>query len=161
MTASTRQDTRRAMARVLNQSVQVAAGLKTTLEDERAALESRDLDALENAASNKGSCVKQLTALEQERTGLCKTAGFKADDMPAFVAWCDDRQGIGETWTRLIELAGECDTLNLTNGSIIRSRQTQLGDRFALLRGHPTASDTYGRDGNETAGVSTRSLVEV
>ena len=68
---------------------------------------------------------------------------------------------LGDRWTDLMSIAAEGNTLNLTNGAIIRVRQQQFESSLAVLRGVAPGFDTYGRHGEEPGGFSRRSLAEV
>lgn len=145
---------------ILGKSVFQALGLKESLEDERRALETRDLEALDLAVTNKGICIEELRSLESARANVCVDAGFEPDGMQELTAWCDDEDMIESRWNDLIELATECNSLNLTNGHIIRARQAQLGSRLGILRGGLDKPATYERDGSEQAANANRSLAE-
>ncbi len=159
MNAMNRQATRNDMLAVLEDSVREAIGLKETLVEERSALTGQDLDALELAATSKGIKVDRLKSLEAERGAILERAGFAPGQMSDLAAWCGDDADITSRWDHLVALASECSSLNLTNGSIIRGRQGQLGQRLMILRGTTQGPGTYGIDGNESGG-SARPLAE-
>ncbi len=144
---------------ILGKSVFQALGLKESLEDERRALETQDLEALDLAVTNKGICIEELKRLESARANVCVDAGFDPEAMQQLTEWCDDDSMIERRWNDLIELATECNSLNLTNGNIIRARQVQLGGRLAVLRGAFETPATYERDGSGPAHAN-RSLAE-
>lgn len=146
---------------ILGKSVFQALGLKESLEDERRALETQDLKALDLAVTSKGLCIAELQTLESARATVCVDAGFEPAGMQELTEWCDSDAMIESRWNDLIELATECTSLNLTNGHIIRSRQVQLGSRLAVLRGGTTETTaTYERDGSGPAANANRSLAE-
>lgn len=153
------QEAQSRLIEVLGKSVKQALGLKESLEDEKKALEAQDLDALDLAVTSKGICLAELQSLEQTRAGICIDAGFEPSQMQAVAEWCDDDAVVENCWNHLIELATDCNSLNLTNGNIIRMRQAQMGNRLAILRGNFEAPATYQRSGNGPAPAN-RSLAE-
>ncbi|MEO1244372.1 MAG: flagellar protein FlgN [Pseudomonadota bacterium] len=152
------------IAQILKRSIDAASNLHAALELERESLEQQDLDGLERAMNEKAARLESLAELEQQRSALCREAGLRDDDpeqMHKLVAPLDERDAVAEQWQRLLELAAECQTLNLGNGSVIRIRQNQLGDRLAVLRGvSADGPSTYGKNGNGPAQAAQRSLAE-
>lgn len=147
---------------LLNDSVYQALGLKETLVDERAALESQDVENIERAVESKSACVSKLQKLDQQRTDLCADCGFSAGpaQMPDLIEWCDDDNLIKDRWDQLMIVAAESSALNMTNGAIIRLRQQQFESSISVLRGVTPGADTYGRHGGESGGFGHRSLAE-
>jgi flagellar biosynthesis/type III secretory pathway chaperone len=147
---------------LLGTSVLHALGLKESLAAEKAALETQDIDALNEAVANKSRCVTKLQALDSERTTLCAEAGFEMgpDQMDKVMQWCDTDSIIANCWNHLMQLAAECNALNMTNGAIIRARQHQIHANLSVLRGQPPEADTYGREAGGAAPNLRRSLAE-
>ena len=150
------------VADLLGTSVFQALGLKESLVEEKAALEKQDMDALDDAVANKSRCVTELQALDSTRTSLCVDAGFDAgpDQMEKVMAWCDTDATISNCWDHLLQLATECNALNMTNGAIIRARQQQINANLSVLRGQPPEAATYGREAGGAAQNMRRSLAE-
>lgn len=147
---------------LLGTSVLHALGLKESLAAEKAALETQDIDALNEAVANKSRCVTELQSLDSERTTLCAEAGFEKgpDQMDKVMQWCDTDSIIANCWNHLMQLAAECNALNMTNGAIIRARQHQIHANLSVLRGQPPEADTYGREAGGAASNPRRSLAE-
>ena len=150
------------VADLLGTSVLHALGLKECLVEEKAALEAQDLDTLDDVVANKSHCVTELQALDSQRTSLCVDAGFGEgpDQMEQVMRWCDTDAVIANSWNHLIELATECNALNMTNGAIIRARQHQIHSSLSVLRGESPEAVTYGREAGGAAPIQRRSLAE-
>ena len=147
---------------LLGTSVLHALGLTESLAAEKAALEKQDIDALNEAVANKSRCVTELQSLDGERTTLCADAGFEKgpDQMEKVMQWCDTDSIVANCWNHLMQLATECNALNMTNGAIIRARQHQIQANLSVLRGQPSEADTYGREAGGAAPKVPRSLAE-
>lgn len=147
---------------IIDESVLQARSLNASLEDERRALEQQDADALNAVVVSKNDCAESLNALDQKRNALCLQWGFAAgpEQMAELISWCDDDNAISERWAELMNVAARGNTLNLTNGAIIRLRQQQFETSLSVLRGVTPGSDTYGRNGGESGDFSRRSLAE-
>jgi flagellar biosynthesis/type III secretory pathway chaperone len=150
------------MADLLGDSVYQALGLKETLDDERRALEAQDVGALLTILEQKEKCVSALRKLDEQRSRLCAAAGFPAgpDQMEEMVGWCDENGVVANTWQHLMEIAIDCNSRNLTNGSIIRGRKQQIEAGLAVVRGGAPNPDTYNRSGMEPSGASLRPIAE-
>lgn len=147
---------------LLNDTVYQALGLKESLEEERKALESQDLDRIAAAVEKKETCARNLQALDEKRFQLCSACGFAADpeQMLQFINWCDDNELVKNRWEQLMLIAAEGVALNMTNGAIIRLRQHQFDSSLALLRGVTPGADTYGWNGEESGSFGRQSLAE-
>ena len=147
---------------LLGTSVFHALGLKESLVEEKAALEIQDMDALNDAVASKSRCVTELQTLDSTRTDLCVNAGFDQgpEQMDKVMLWCDVDSLIADRWNHLMQLATECNALNMTNGAIIRARQQQIHSNLSVLRGQPPEADTHGRDAGGAAPSLRRSLAE-
>lgn len=134
---------------IIGQSVFHAMGLLESLKDETAALETENPEALLEAIDAKQGCVAELQQLDERRRGLCLEAGFKDGpfQMEELAAWCDQDRVILNRWDHLMEVAAECNARNLTNGSILRTRQQHIHSNLAVLRGDDVETHTYHRDG--------------
>lgn len=147
---------------LLNEMVLKALGLKEALQDERKALESQDLQRVEDAVTGKNLCTEQLQVLDKKLRKHCGSCGYAAghETMDAFIAWCDDSALVRNRWDRLMVIAAESNALNMTNGAIIRVRQQQFETSLSVLRGISPGADTYGRNGGDSGGFGHRSLAQ-
>lgn len=148
------------MIEILDDSTQHAIGLEESLQDERHALEQQDADALQVALTTKGVCVNHLQDFEKRRTALCDASGFGAGSgqMERFLKWCDDDSAVAKRWLKLLEIAAECNVLNLTNGAIVQAHQHMIASNLAVIRGTDAVPDTYQRKGREAANADKQSL---
>ena len=162
MTSLSPNDARDKFVNLLNDTVYQALGLKETLEEERKALESQDMERIESAVENKSACVNSLQKLDRQRIDWCNSSGFAAgpDQMLDLIEWCDEGDLVKNRWDHLMVIAAESSALNMTNGAIIRVRQQQFESSLSVLRGVNPGADTYGRHGGETGGFGHRSLAE-
>jgi flagella synthesis protein FlgN len=162
MAPPTPSDSRQRIVEIIGNSIYHVLGLKESLEDERKALAVRDIDALNAAIENKSRCVASLHTLEQERRRLCSLSdhGEGTDHMQQMAAWCEADSVIASSWDQLMAIVAECNTLNMTNGAIIRVRKDQIESSLSVLRGGTPGTDMYSRDGTGSGSTSQRSLAE-
>jgi flagellar biosynthesis/type III secretory pathway chaperone len=153
---------RKQIVEIIGDGVLQALGLMETLQDERKALEDQDMDALKSAVDSKGKCVDALRTMEDKRRSLCIAAGFPdgPDQMVQMLEWCDEGSVIASCWQHLMDVATECNTLNMTNGAIIRGRKQQIETSISIIRGGQPEMDTYNRSGREPQGHHLRSIAE-
>ena len=147
---------------LIGKSVYKALDLKESLEIERQALEAGDSQGLFAALDTKERCVEQLQSLEQQRLSYCTQLGFENGPMQMqhVIEWCDREYAIANAWQHLIDIASECNALNLTNGAIIRSRKSHVESGLAVLRGGATDNATYDRHGPTSPSLPPRPLAE-
>lgn len=148
---------------LLRASVLCASGLKEILNDERAALERQNTEALNEAAASKQLSLSRLEALETERREICEVSGFSSrpEDMEEMVKTCDSELSNLERWNQFVELARECSELNIKNGAIINLRRQQITGALSVIRGESQDNETYSRNGLDTASNAKRVLAEI
>ncbi|MEM6512654.1 MAG: flagellar protein FlgN [Pseudomonadota bacterium] len=161
MTLST-DSARSQIIEILGCSIFHAKGLRESLDKEKTALAAQDMDALMAAIEEKGTQVRELQVLDIKRSELCRESGFAdgPEQMDRFTAWCDRDTEVAGTWSQLIALAEECNTLNLSNGAVIRVRRQQVDDGLSILRGQAPGTPTYGRNGVNRDGLGQRAIAE-
>ncbi len=147
---------------ILSDTMYQALGLKESLEDERKALETENMEAIEQAVQVKSLCVQTLQRLDSERDSLCGGWGFASgpDQMQAVIDYCDDDDAIKGRWEHLMLITAESNAMNLTNGAIIRVRQQQFESSLSLLRGRTPRIDTYGQQGRGNGDFGRQSLAQ-
>lgn len=140
-----------------------AADLHQVLIEERSALESRDSGALESTTAEKKHHLNRLEQLDSKRGDLSAKYGFgmQMADMPELIAWCDQDQAIAKNWLGFVEIAKDCGSLNMTNGSIIQMRRQQIKQSLSVLRSGSDDRETYGSNGEETSTMGPRTLAEI
>ena len=153
---------RKQIVELIGNGVYHALALKESLADEHDALEQQDMDALRTAVDNKSRCTAALQSLEQQRRVFCIAAGFPdgTEQMEQLTRWCDEDSVVANCWQHLLDIAVECNAMNLTNGAIIRGRQRQIEAGLAVIRGGTQEPGVYGRSGRGSNGPSQRSLAE-
>jgi len=162
MQTPSKTEARTRIVALLGKSVYHALGLIESLRGEFNMLETQDTEGLVDTTSTKSRCVEKLKQLEEQRSSLCLASGFEGGpaQMEAMTAWCDEDLVVRNCWDHLIEIAGECNALNLTNGAVIRARQQHFQSNLAVLRGADQETDTYQRFGNDPREMNQRSLAE-
>lgn len=145
---------------ILDESVDVALRLAQTLADERRALESQDLAMLDDVVVRKSADAEFLKVLDGKREELLAACNLPSgpDRMQELIDWCDENDKINIRWQRLLQITADSSDVNITNGAIIRVRQQHFESSLAVLRGHRTGPETYGRNGEETHDFSRHSI---
>ncbi len=151
------------LEQLLHAGVHCAIGLKEVLNDERAALEDQDTDALNEAALHKQSFLSELETLEAERREICHDCGFssKPDAIDELIQWCDTELLIRSYWNHFVDLARECSELNFSNGAIINVRRQQISSALAVVRGESRNHETYSESGRGAGSSGQRVLAEI
>jgi flagellar biosynthesis/type III secretory pathway chaperone len=145
------------LAQILRSGIEWMRGLKDALLDERAALERRDTEALAATARSKEQLARKLLSVDRLSSEI-ETLGRAADADKRNDGGPDERlHGLLRTFRTV---ARDCERLNLTNGTIIRSRQRQVAEGLAVLRGRDRDEDTYTRAGSSAASGTRRVLTE-
>ena len=133
------------------------------LQDERSALESQSVGALEAVAVSKLDCVRNLDQLDSERRSLGETAGFEAGEsgMQALLGWCDDGSQLETAWHELMQVANRCSLLNQSNGAIGRVRQEHVKGALAVLSGGDHNDAVYDANGRDGGRIGQRELARI
>ncbi|WP_108470753.1 flagella synthesis protein FlgN [Rhodanobacter thiooxydans] len=137
-----------ALAAVLGDMQQAVDQLARVLEAERAALDTRDSDALGQAGTRKQTLMLQLEQLDAERQQL-------AFEQPAAAA------AATSAWSRVVQRLQYCHLLNQRNGSVVSQRLGQTRRALAVLTGHAGESELYGRSGELHASLRSQVLAAV
>jgi flagellar biosynthesis/type III secretory pathway chaperone len=139
---------------IVEDSIREADALERALQDERRALESHDAAALGTAAQEKHHRVTRLETLDAER--IAASSEIKGAPEQYSQVNPDLPQG---PWRKFLAVIGRCNTLNTTNGAIIRLRRQQLTDALRVVRG--TSTETYGPSGSESTSRPRQALAAV
>ena len=147
---------------IIGKSVYHALGLKETLDAEREALRTQDMDRLQTALDTKASCVAQLQGMEQKRQALCEAAGFPAgaEQMAGMIAWCDEDAVIENGWLHLMQVAADCLSSNDINGAIIHGRKQQIETALTVVRGGAPDREVYDFRGKEDRDQKARPIAQ-
>ena len=141
---------------IIADSIREADALERALDRERLALERRDAAALAMAAQEKLTRVARLEALEAQRQasnpevlGAPEQSGIRTKLSGT----------VPGQWRNFLAIVGRCQTLNTTNGAIIRLRRQQVTDALRVVSG--TTAETYGPSGSESTSHSRRALAAI
>jgi flagellar biosynthesis/type III secretory pathway chaperone len=133
---------RRLLEDLLDREIVVARRLAATLEAERAALTGPDADAVSREAADKIHLLTTLEKLEEERRALAAAAQQELPGSPV-ARGAGSAPSVADRWRTLMELIGGCRVANEVNGYIIRTRQGQVRELLAAVRGSaPSATYT-------------------
>ncbi len=136
----------RELAQLLDQQIAGMQAVLSSLDAERAALSTRDGDALLRAVSDKASTLAGADALEQRRQQYLEQMGlggrhggqqFSAD------------AGVSQRWQQVLALTRQCRALNDANGQLIRGQKRRTEGALRILHGDSTAPAEYGPGGVE------------
>jgi flagellar biosynthesis/type III secretory pathway chaperone len=132
---------------ILSDGLGYVGNLKKALIEERDALENRDTELLASTAQSKETLAKNLAMFDFFRTDIENFARH-------------DNGAVLDAWNEFQAIARDCDSLNRTNGAIIRARHDQISTGLSLLQGRDRSSDTYSPSGATAAASGRRSLTE-
>ena len=104
-----------ALRQTLETGIDWMRAMKATLDEERAALETRDSQGLAAASSAKEQLAKRLRSVDWGR--LERSLPDKAER--------GDATAIRQRWRSFVDLASDCARSNRTNGAIIGARRQQ------------------------------------
>jgi len=154
---------RKRLDHLLRAGVHCAIGLKEVLNDEHAALECQNTDALNESAINKQLFLTKLEELEGERREICHDSGFSSDPaaMEELIKCCDTEILLEGYWRHFVDLAKECSELNVNNGAVINLRRQQITGALSVIRGQDQNDETYGRNGRDSSSNVKRVLAEI
>jgi flagella synthesis protein FlgN len=134
----------RDLARLLDEQIEAMTAVLDSLQSERAALATRDAEALANAVNTKQDSIRRATVVgDAERSALEELGSSRrrgAGD-----------QGLSARWQRLVNLTRQCRALNEGNGLMINGQRRIVEQTLRLLRGEESPS-TYGANGSSGPG---------
>lgn len=142
--------------------LEAARTLLAAIEQEHAALERRDAEALSRAGADKSHAVAKLETLEQHRRSLCARIGA-GPGQAELAAWLESFSDGGEPARRLRErlealrsLLRTCRQANETNGMLVGSLHRRVQQALGILRGGSPEVSTYGPAGLPVGSVTGR-----
>jgi flagellar biosynthesis/type III secretory pathway chaperone len=137
--------TREHLARLLAEENLALADFESLLEREHAALESRDIDALESLSGARQSSVTRMLKLEDERRGVCSMLGYDTDltGLAKLIAWCDPRRSLAAPYEECSSRARRCRDLNDRNGILVGAQIKRVEGLLGAITGAP-APRSYG-----------------
>lgn len=133
--------------------LEAARALRAALEDEHAALERRDADALASAGADKGHAIAKLETLERHRRTLCGRIGA-GPGHAELAAWLSSFSDGGEPARRLRDrldalttVLRSCRQANDANGIVVGTLHRRVQQALGILRGGSPEPATYGPAG--------------
>ncbi len=139
----------------LQQHLDCATVLQSTLDEEHRALTANDAETLLRVTQTKAAAAETLRALGDDLIRLRRDGNFASVD--AMFAAAPEAAELSQQWNEILELATQSHAANRRNAALLDVRQTQV--RAALEVIFPTQSaQTYGRTGYSGGPVGTRSF---
>lgn len=138
------------IATILKQQIDAASALQDLLTQERAALESRDLETFDKIITQKQTLVAQLDDLERTRYTLVTQAGYagEPEKFDEYLTAEDQGSRLAEQSEQLKSILSECFQLNRINAGMVELSYHYLNQSLAVLRGtEGPQKDTYGPQG--------------
>jgi len=121
--------------------------LMDALTTERSALETADVDTLNQAGASKHELMLRLEQLDSERVQLSRNA----DDASRVLA---------PKWQEILQSLRACEQLNERNGQLVNARLQQVRKALAVLTGNEADASVYGRAGDLRMSLRSQSLAE-
>lgn len=148
------------LEQILEQELACTEALLQSLETERAALVSRDLERLSDTTHDKLAQTEALEALERQRAQLLQSLGF--DNSHSGIRRCiehrPDRDRLQTLWQQVLDNIRACRTGNLTNGGILELGRQHVEQALSVLRGENASPTLYGQKGNTAPRLGQREL---
>jgi len=130
------------------EEMRLAVGqLMDALNSERSALETADVDTLNQAGASKHELMLRLEQLDSERVQLSRNA----DDASRVLA---------PKWQEILQSLRACEQLNQRNGQLVNARLQQVRKALAVLTGNEADASVYGRAGDLRMSLRSQSLAE-
>lgn len=137
--------------------------IKACLNEEKTALQTRELDKIESLAKQKQLLLESIQSDIMARQQLIAGAGFSVDDtgMEKMIVSLPEKFSVALTkgWQQLVGLHEDVQELNQTNGMIINKGLQQVDTMLGVVQGNSDArsAKTYNAKGRSTAAL-TRTL---
>jgi flagellar biosynthesis/type III secretory pathway chaperone len=138
--------TRDHLARLLAEENGALAEFESLLDREHAALQGRNIDALEKLSDARQSSVTRMLKLEEERRSLCSMLGYETDlaGLARLIAWCDPRRSLIAAYDECATRARRCRDLNDRNGILVGAQMKRVEGLLGAITGSSSAPRAYG-----------------
>lgn len=158
---STRVPDANAIAVQLQGDIAACEALLQLMQDERAALQARDSEALGQIIEDKAS---HLIKLEQSALTRAEWARNLKSDSPEN-AWGEllenlQQPELAQQWQQLKQLMDECRVQNEVNGKLLARSQHTFGRLLNIMRGQSDAPALYNQKGSRAQGGSSHNFGE-
>ena len=128
----------------LDRQIAGLEAVRTALESERLALESRDTQALEQATSAKIAGLEIVETMDRRRRELSESVD------EATLSASGSTPELLQRVSRVEQLARDCDQANKLNGALINVQQKLVSRTLQVLRrGDAAGPSTYSSDGSD------------
>ena len=153
------------LSNLLQNEIATVSELYDLLLQEYAALQVRDLRALQQTTASKRNCTSRLHALIRQRQHYLLAQAIGTDAVhrknhleSAEPANCRQQDAL---WAALKEVAIRAQYQNELNGAIITTSRGHVGRALTILHGRDPQGCLYDRGAQTTFGSSHRSLAKV
>ena len=144
-------DCQRELADILSMEKLCLSRLKKSLEQEQAALENRQTDALKEVVKEKQNALDEVVELQQRRANLLQQYGFSNDEqgVSSCIAGCSPSlsRELFPLWKQLHTLIEQCRDLNLVNGRILELNDRCVQQTLAILTNGTQPLELYSSQG--------------
>lgn len=146
MSASPTASDQAAIQRVVREQVGSAESMLEILDQEYQALLEGDTESLNKASAEKARVIEDLETLERARQDLAVPGQSSRTDAS------------DPSWSKVLELIGQCRERNQRNGALAKARREQVLLALNTLRG--SDGSVYDESGAVARGVGVRALGE-
>jgi flagella synthesis protein FlgN len=133
------------LAELAERAVRSLSELSAELDREEEALRLRTADKVSDAVADKVTTLRELEVVTGDLVGLMRQCGVSVDRKG--LATLTEYPRLADSGRRLEALLDECHGKNHRNGALIEFNRSLAENLFALVRGEPAGTRTYGRQG--------------
>ena len=139
-------DCREQLATLMRDANAQLAALEGLLVQEYALLQSRDVENLEKAGTERQECIGQILRIEDERRALCRAVGRSEDSagLHSLLAWCDPNGLLMPVMQEYRERTQRCRDQNDRNGILVNDRLRRGSSAPNAPGGSAPEGSTYG-----------------
>ncbi len=138
--------------------------LKQSLAHEREALETRDINTLQQAVTGKKNLLDEIAKLQEKRAALLQQYGFSNDEtgLSRYIGQCSPplSRELQILWKQLFTLTGQCRAQNAMNGQIIELSERCIRQALTVLASGAQPVELYSADGISSRPGSPTSLAK-
>jgi flagella synthesis protein FlgN len=145
---------------------QLIGEMRGVLEQEKESLRIRDVPGLEQTTKAKESLAERINGLTADQQDLFKrhnlpTGRGGIDRLFAVLPSSPQVDAFRDKWSKIKELAEQCNEINLHNGAYIALLSQHTQRSLDVLHGRSQSEFVYGRDGARHRPTATRKLLSV
>lgn len=145
-----RADCRDLVERLMSEEARTLEELEALLTREhQILLQSRQVEALEDACAARQICMGTLLRIQEERRALLRLLGLRAEPqgVGALLDYCGADAALRSNWGRIADVATRCRELNDRNGALVQSRIRRVEGLLGILTSDAPRTRVYDRDG--------------